>query len=157
MWNKAASFVRQHSSGSQRRWMVPNGKDEEKKDHRHRHGHGHGLKDGEEYHPSTTTSTSTHPQFYGVKFEDIADDERTNVDVLCGTGTGPNQWPGNIDYRRMVEERRAEYLAATHKAKRPIAMQVVQLVRTVRPMSMSIVEFIHVLSFCMYMYEIGHV
>lgn len=68
---------------------------------------------------------------YGIKHEDITEDERTSMDVLCGTGTGPNQWSGNIAYRAIVEERRAEYLAASHKAKRPIAMQVVQVVRTV--------------------------
>lgn len=53
------------------------------------------------------------------------------MDVLCGTGTGPNQWPGNIAYRSIVDERRAEYLAANHKAKRPIAKEVVRYIRAV--------------------------
>ena len=68
---------------------------------------------------------------YGIKYENITDNERTSADVLCGTGTGPNQWPGNISYRSIVEGRRSEYLAASHKAKRPIAKEVVAAVRAV--------------------------
>jgi len=68
---------------------------------------------------------------YGIKYENISEFERSTEDVLCGTGTGPNQWPGNIAYRSIVEGRRSEYLTASHKAKRPIAKAVVAAVRAV--------------------------
>uniref|UniRef100_A0A7S2K4C9 DUF6824 domain-containing protein n=1 Tax=Leptocylindrus danicus TaxID=163516 RepID=A0A7S2K4C9_9STRA len=80
---------------------------------------------------SSNNSVATHSQLgTPVSLTNIPEEERTNVDVLCGTGTGPNQWAGNISYRGLVDERRAEYLAASHKQKRPIAMEIVAMVRT---------------------------
>lgn len=52
-------------------------------------------------------------------------------DVLCGRGSGPNDHRGNVKFRNLVYERRAEYLASTtRKAKGQIAQDIVDYVRT---------------------------
>lgn len=52
-------------------------------------------------------------------------------DVLCGRGSGPNDYRGNIKFRNMVYERRAEYLASTtRKAKGQIAQEIIDQFRT---------------------------
>eukprot|EP00586_Coscinodiscus_wailesii_P005602 CAMPEP_0172489772 /NCGR_PEP_ID=MMETSP1066-20121228/19990_1 /TAXON_ID=671091 /ORGANISM="Coscinodiscus wailesii, Strain CCMP2513" /LENGTH=401 /DNA_ID=CAMNT_0013257871 /DNA_START=28 /DNA_END=1233 /DNA_ORIENTATION=+ len=50
-------------------------------------------------------------------------------DVLCGRGSGPNDYTGNIHFRCYVFERRDEYLSTSNRAtKAKIALEIVERV-----------------------------
>lgn len=54
----------------------------------------------------------------------------TDLDVLCGRGSGPNDRTGNIEFRNLILTRKAEYLAAkTREVKGRIASEIVNNVR----------------------------
>lgn len=53
-------------------------------------------------------------------------------DILCGRGSGPNDYRGNIKFRVIIYERRAEYLASkTRRGKAQIARDIVDHVKSV--------------------------
>jgi len=47
--------------------------------------------------------------------EELAVEQAGERDVLLGRGSGPNGHPGNVIFRKMVEDRKAEYLAAKRR------------------------------------------
>jgi hypothetical protein len=50
-------------------------------------------------------------------------------DVLFGRGAGPNQHEGNIRFRRLIAERKAEYMATSHRVvKAKVAQEIVAAV-----------------------------
>jgi len=52
-------------------------------------------------------------------------------DILLGRGSGPNQFEGNKQFRRLVEERKDEYMASNkHKEKKKIAAEVLEQIRS---------------------------
>lgn len=55
-------------------------------------------------------------------------------DVLCGRGSGPNDYSGNINFRALVLERRDEYLSTSNRAsKAKIAKEIVGHVHHLKP------------------------
>jgi len=55
-------------------------------------------------------------------------------DVLCGRGSGPNDYSGNINFRALVLERRDEYLSTSNRAsKAKIAKEIVGHVLSLKP------------------------
>jgi hypothetical protein len=53
------------------------------------------------------------------------------ADVLLGRGSGPNDHPGNIQFRKLVAERKDEYMATNHRlTKARIAQEIVDSVFT---------------------------
>lgn len=53
-------------------------------------------------------------------------------DILCGRGSGPNDYRGNIKFRMLIYERREEYLASkTRRVKAQIAREIVDHVTSV--------------------------
>lgn len=55
-------------------------------------------------------------------------------DVLCGRGSGPNDYSGNINFRALVLERRDEYLSTSNRAsKAKIAREIVGYVHNLSP------------------------
>jgi len=55
-------------------------------------------------------------------------------DVLCGRGSGPNDYSGNIKFRALVMNRRDEYLSTSNRAsKAKIAREIVDYVRRMSP------------------------
>lgn len=55
-------------------------------------------------------------------------------DVLCGRGSGPNDYSGNINFRALVLERRDEYLSTSNRAsKAKIAKEIVGHVHNLKP------------------------
>ena len=51
-------------------------------------------------------------------------------DVLCGRGSGPNDHPGNVNFRKLILTRKAEYLSTTARAEKArIAQEIVEHVQ----------------------------
>ena len=51
-------------------------------------------------------------------------------DVLCGRGSGPNDHPGNVNFRKLILSRKAEYLSTTARAEKArIAQEIVEHVQ----------------------------
>mmetsp|Transcript_9347 Transcript_9347/g.19862 ORF Transcript_9347/g.19862 Transcript_9347/m.19862 type:complete len:661 (+) Transcript_9347:323-2305(+) len=51
-------------------------------------------------------------------------------DVLCGRGSGPNDHPGNVNFRKLIISRKAEYLSTTARAEKArIAQEIVEHVQ----------------------------
>ena len=62
--------------------------------------------------------------------EEYAIDEAGDRDVLLGRGSGPNAHPGNVIFRKMVEDRRSDYLAAQKRQmKNDIATAIITEIR----------------------------
>eukprot|EP00977_Amphora_coffeiformis_P003608 scaffold703_cov168-Amphora_coffeaeformis.AAC.11 len=62
--------------------------------------------------------------------EEFAIEQAGVSDVLLGRGSGPNGHPGNVIFRKMVEDRKAEYLAAKRRqTKNDIATALVAEIR----------------------------
>lgn len=54
-----------------------------------------------------------------------------DVDVLCGRGNGINMLPGNIRFRKLVDQNRSDYVAAHRHSKSAIASKVLDGIRGV--------------------------
>ena len=54
-------------------------------------------------------------------------------DVLCGRGGGTNHHPGNKQYRKLVEERRLEYVNSSKRGKPLLSRSIVEAVRNQSP------------------------
>merc|ERR1712151_683204 len=55
-------------------------------------------------------------------------------DVLCGRGSGPNDYSGNIKFRALVMDRRDEYLSTSNRAsKAKVAREIVEYVKRMNP------------------------
>lgn len=55
-------------------------------------------------------------------------------DVLCGRGSGPNDYSGNIKFRALVMDRRDEYLSTSNRAsKAKVAREIVDYVKCMNP------------------------
>ena len=55
-------------------------------------------------------------------------------DVLCGRGSGPNDYSGNIKFRGLVMDRRDEYLSTSNRAsKAKVAREIVDYVKCMNP------------------------
>jgi hypothetical protein len=71
-----------------------------------------------------------------VALADVPDTKYITIiyteDVLFGRGSGPNDHEGNIRFRNNVAERKAEYMAKSHRVtKTNIARDIVNLVISV--------------------------
>ena len=54
-------------------------------------------------------------------------------DFMCGRGAGATHHKGNIQYRRMVEDREVEYVNSTKRNKRLIVSEIVRAWRAKHP------------------------
>lgn len=55
-------------------------------------------------------------------------------DVLCGRGTGPNEYCGNKNFLKLVAERRNEYIGTSNRSKKAqIAKEIIDQVRNLSP------------------------
>jgi hypothetical protein len=72
----------------------------------------------------TTTTTTTLPSHR------IPTSQVTPQDVLCGRGGVTNSHPGNIAFRRLVQQFRGEYVMAPKHQKMILAKQMVDMIRT---------------------------
>lgn len=58
----------------------------------------------------------------------------THNDILCGRGSGPNDHPGNVNFRQIVSTRRNEYLTtSTRTEKVRIANEILNAVKSLHP------------------------
>jgi len=64
----------------------------------------------------------------------INESELTKHDILCGRGSGPNDYCGNKHFLGIVAKRREEYLATTSRIlKARIAQEVINEIHTLSP------------------------
>lgn len=76
---------------------------------------------------SSTARTSTPPP---VSSEAIPDSDINDKDVLSGRGGGTNNHPGNKEFRSLVDQYRSEYVLSKKWAKREIARNIVESIRS---------------------------
>lgn len=76
---------------------------------------------------SNTARLSTPPP---VSSEAIPDSDINDKDVLSGRGGGTNNHPGNKEFRSLVDQYRSEYVLSKKWAKREIARNIVESIRS---------------------------
>ena len=80
------------------------------------------------------TSTHSHSHSGGVEMEDPSHVTKLREnDVLLGRGGGTNNHAGNVKFRKLVNEHKLRYLAASKVDKPKVAREVVQLWRQMNP------------------------
>lgn len=76
---------------------------------------------------SNSARPSTPPP---VSSEAIPDSDINDKDVLSGRGGGTNNHPGNKEFRSLVDQYRSEYVLSKKWAKRQIAKNIVESIRS---------------------------
>lgn len=76
---------------------------------------------------SNSARLSTPPP---VSSEAIPDSDINDKDVLSGRGGGTNNHPGNKEFRSLVDQYRSEYVLSKKWAKREIARNIVESIRS---------------------------
>lgn len=68
------------------------------------------------------------------EFITIQNTELRKHDILCGRGTGPNEYCGNKNFLKLVAERRNEYISTSNRTKKAqIAKEIIDQVRNLSP------------------------